>query len=371
MRRIFKPADRREFIGGSDARIIMGEDEGALLRLWREKRGEAQPEDLSGGGVPKAAADQPLGADGRSPNGHAFAAGLPAPAGARRKTPPARPAKPVLAADQSAVLRDRLVAELEALQSADEAASWAHRSLPAKNTLTAADADFVEAGFRAKLAVFGDGRLADGLREAVPGLPGAQPGSPSSRAEKLPAVASEVPAPDAARTSGTEADNRRMDSRGLNEAGSSVRAGIDKSILAISEPRRIRDKEHLKFVSAQACLVCGRQPSDAHHLRSAQPRALSRKVSDEFTVPLCRIHHREVHRGGSEAAWWNGCGIDPHLVAAALWAQTRPGRSIAEVQNHNPSSAPPAARSGPAPGSRLPNSPRNRKTKPIIAAGAQ
>src|SRR5438552_12178081 len=41
-------ADRRAFIGGSDARIIMGDDQGALLRLWHEKRGEAEPEDLSG-----------------------------------------------------------------------------------------------------------------------------------------------------------------------------------------------------------------------------------------------------------------------------------------------------------------------------------
>src|SRR5215216_2687087 len=41
-------AHRRSFVGGSDARIIMGSDEGALLRLWREKRGEAEPEDLSG-----------------------------------------------------------------------------------------------------------------------------------------------------------------------------------------------------------------------------------------------------------------------------------------------------------------------------------
>jgi predicted phage-related endonuclease len=40
--------DRRSFIGGSDARIIMGSDEAALIRLWREKRGETQPEDLSG-----------------------------------------------------------------------------------------------------------------------------------------------------------------------------------------------------------------------------------------------------------------------------------------------------------------------------------
>jgi predicted phage-related endonuclease len=43
----FDRQDRRSFIGGSDARIIMGEDESALLRLWREKRGEANPNDLS------------------------------------------------------------------------------------------------------------------------------------------------------------------------------------------------------------------------------------------------------------------------------------------------------------------------------------
>ena len=40
--------DRRSFIGGSDARIIMGTDQAALLQLWREKRGEAEPDDLSG-----------------------------------------------------------------------------------------------------------------------------------------------------------------------------------------------------------------------------------------------------------------------------------------------------------------------------------
>jgi hypothetical protein len=141
-------------------------------------------------------------------------------------------------------------------------------------------------------------------------------------------------------------------------------------VLAISEPRRIRDKAHRKFVSAQACLVCGRQPSDAHHLRSAQPRALSRKVSDEFTVPLCRIHHREVHRGGDEAAWWDKFGVDPYSVAAALWAQSRLGRSAAEFPNLNESTALPAATPDPSV-SRPPNGPRNRKTKPIIAAGAQ
>jgi hypothetical protein len=156
--------------------------------------------------------------------------------------------------------------------------------------------------------------------------------------------------------------------------GGSIGGGIDKSVLAIGEPRRIRDKAHRKFVSSQACLICGRQPSDPHHLRFAQPRALSRKVSDEFTVPLCRIHHREVHRGANEAAWWNRFGVDPHHVAAALWAQTRPVRSVAERPNHEPSMASSPAAAEPTPVAQPPNGPngpRNRKPKPIIAAGAQ
>jgi hypothetical protein len=79
---------------------------------------------------------------------------------------------------------------------------------------------------------------------------------------------------------------------------------VNKATLSIPEPRRIRDREHVRYVAKQPCLVCGRMPCDAHHLRFAQPRALGRKVSDEFTVPLCRGHHREVHRCGDEAAWW-------------------------------------------------------------------
>ena len=81
-------------------------------------------------------------------------------------------------------------------------------------------------------------------------------------------------------------------------------AKIDKSQLTIAEPKRLRDKAHLKFVASQPCLVCGRQPSDPHHLRFAQPRAIGLKVSDEFTVPLCRGHHRQLHQAGNEVAWW-------------------------------------------------------------------
>src|SRR5438552_1124230 len=72
----------------------------------------------------------------------------------------------------------------------------------------------------------------------------------------------------------------------------------------VAKTIRIRDKDHRKFVSTQPCLVCGRRPADPHHLRFAQPRALGRKVSDEFTVPLCRLHHRELHNWGDEKAWW-------------------------------------------------------------------
>ena len=47
-------------------------------------------------------------------------------------------------------------------------------------------------------------------------------------------------------------------------------------------------------------------------------------MSDEFTVPLCRGHHREAHRCGNEAVWWKKAGIDPTVTARALWLQTNP-----------------------------------------------
>jgi hypothetical protein len=102
-----------------------------------------------------------------------------------------------------------------------------------------------------------------------------------------------------------------------------IPAGVDKSGLAIGAPRRFRDKAHLAFVAAQPCLVCGRRPVDPHHVRFAQGRALGRKVSDEFTVPLCRSHHRVLHRSGSEYLWWENVGIGPLKAARKLWRQTR------------------------------------------------
>ena len=99
---------------------------------------------------------------------------------------------------------------------------------------------------------------------------------------------------------------------------------VNKTILTLPVLRRIRDREHVQSVAKQACLVCGRRPADAHHLRFAQSPTLGRKVSDEFTVPLCRGHHREVHRCGDEAGWWDKAGIDPTVSARALWLKTHP-----------------------------------------------
>jgi hypothetical protein len=105
-------------------------------------------------------------------------------------------------------------------------------------------------------------------------------------------------------------------------------AKIDKAALMLSEPRRYRDKFHLGFVASQPCLLCGRRPSDPHHLRFAQPRALGRKVSDEFTVPLCRVHHRQVHQTGNEAAWWEDMDVDPIPIANGLWEEGRAKRGL-------------------------------------------
>ena len=111
-------------------------------------------------------------------------------------------------------------------------------------------------------------------------------------------------------------------------------ARIDKSLLPIAEQKRLRDKSHLKFVASQPCLVCGRQPSDPHHLRFAQPRAMGMKVSDEFTIPLCRGHHRQLHQIGNEVAWWENLKINALEVAKGLWEQTHP--KSAAKDTHQP-----------------------------------
>jgi hypothetical protein len=232
----------------------------------------------------------------------------------RRQTPQAalrhdakmhrKPAEPVLAPEVSAQMRDRLVAGLDAIASADDAALWAHRSLPAKNRLTEADALNVEEGFRVRLAI-------------LTNLP-----NPSSDIPEAPATSAKPESPnnDSPRSEQdprSKLPQKRWRSKPLDKP-------IDKSILALPEPRGVRDRDHVRYVGKQACLVCGRQPSDAHHLRFTQKSALGRKVSDEFTVPLCRGHHREVHRYGDETAWWRRAGINPTTAARTLWLESNP-----------------------------------------------
>ena len=102
-----------------------------------------------------------------------------------------------------------------------------------------------------------------------------------------------------------------------------ARLKIDKSMLTFGEPKRIRSKEHLRFVASQPCLICGRSPSHAHHVRYAQTKGLSLKVSDEFTVPICAVHHHHIHTTGKEQEWWRELNIDPLVVANRLWQQSR------------------------------------------------
>jgi hypothetical protein len=183
-----------------------------------------------------------------------------------------------LDAEQSAALREKLLAELGNITSADLVPNWARGALTAKNSLTATDAKLVEDAFERRL--------------------------------------SELPSSDAA-AAGPEA----IATTKSTDPGQAK--GIDKSILTVAAPRRYRNREHLRYVAQQACLVCGRKPSDPHHLGFTQPRALGRKVSDEFAVPLCRGHHRAVHRSRDERAWWRQAGIDPIKVARRLWRETR------------------------------------------------
>ena len=196
----------------------------------------------------------------------------------------------------SAALRQRLTAELKDISSAEQAADWAHRVMGAKNSLAATDAEHVEQAFQ----------------------------------ERLVSIVNEAATPAIRKSDAPSRDRARKRQRPVS--------AIDKSALALPAQRRIRDRNHVESVAKQPCLVCGRRPADAHHLRFAQSPSLGRKVSDEFTVPLCRGHHREVHRCGDEAVWWNKIGIDPTTAARVLWLKTHPlasttGQPTAKVQN--------------------------------------
>jgi hypothetical protein len=220
----------------------------------------------------------PSGDDTNRLNGHTHRSARPSSERAGTAVP--NPTPNDLAGKASVSLGDRLVAEIDAFDSVERATEWAQRSMAEKNKLLPADARRVEDAFQAKLDSFPD------------------------------SAGDTVPQRNTTRSRRTES--------------------VDKSALALPEPRRVRDREHLRLVAQKACLVCGRQPSDPHHLRFAQSRAMGQKVSDEFTVPLCRGHHRELHRSGNEAVWWNRQCVDPVGAARALWLESHPLRHFGD-----------------------------------------
>ena len=204
---------------------------------------------------------------------------------------PWTPPKGALAPEASATLRDRLLGELSGLASSEQAAGWAHRALGAKNTLRYVDAAIVEAAFASRMAEFGEGGESP-LPTSAEGR--AETGEPPGRAELMAALrasaklgaATEAPLP---------ADRRRRKQKSreqppstLAQPASLAQPGlkphevpsvnnavgwhVDKSALSLSEPRRYRDRAHLKFVASQPCLRCERQPAEPHHHRVAAER---------------------------------------------------------------------------------------------------
>ena len=229
-----------------------------------------------------------------------------------------RPAKgvlhrpPMLGSAHSAELREQLLRQLAALPAGNDLLAWAKATLPLKNTLLEPDARLVEAAYQTKFedTARPESRIAD-QADALEGAQGASPESLGAAA-----VASEA------------------------ALQPSLPSAHEAGLAHPKEPPRKRSKAHLLFVREQPCLVCRQTPSDAHHLKFAQPRALGRKVSDEFTVPLCRAHHHELHRQGNERAWWGDLQISPLPIAQELWAaspvhdQTNAGVASAALPAH-------------------------------------
>jgi hypothetical protein len=234
-------------------------------------------------------------------------------AGRRARAEKAKP--PTLPPEASEKLREQLISELAQLSEPQALASWAQRVLPMKNQVSAADAQRLEAAFAAKLGELGDV------------------------------------------TAAPQVQSRDVNGDGSHrlDAGSGTEA-----VIAIKKPVRERDRDHLRFVASQPCLVCGRTPSDAHHVKFAEQRAMASKVGDRFTVPICRLHHRELHRLGNERAWWENQGIDPLTVAAGLWERTH---TVAPLETDTSLN-----------GTHLKSDPgvqhQNNETKPIIGPGA-
>jgi ERF superfamily len=186
------------------------------------------------------------------------------------------PRVPPLALGQSAQLRERLLQEISSIATDEGLALWAHRSLRLKNTLTHEDSQALEAAYLSKL---------EGCSK-----------EPLASTEPHPA-----------------------EKQSLGPGNQEASPAADTPVTPLTKSIRKRSKAHLAFVASQPCLICRTSPCDPHHLKIAQPRSLGRKVSDEFTVPLCRVHHQALHRHGNEANWWADMQVAPLPIAKELW----------------------------------------------------
>jgi ERF superfamily len=252
----------------------------------------------------------------------------PEPADASRSpTRTARPVQEKLNAEASTAVTAQLIQDIQTLPEG-ELESRAIAILKAKNRLSAEDAKQLEEAFEARMALQDDSTDAVTMEEPTPSPTEPSKPAPVSpkdikrprrRQRKTNVTGSEIP--ELQGTSPSMIDDGP--SASTRQQADATPARIDKSKLTFGEPRRLRNKAHLKFVASQPCLVCGRSPADAHHLRFTQARAMGLKVSDEFTVPLCRVHHRDVHSHGDEVAWWQQRAIDPLVTSRALWVSTQ------------------------------------------------
>jgi hypothetical protein len=225
--------------------------------------------------------------------------------------------------DQAIASREQLLSELAQIVDVEALTAWAERSLHAKNLLPATDADQIESAFAFKMSELAADLAEEGTLADVQGQPktSSAPPPPSQGT----AGGDGAPVPTSQRSAAVKRKKKWI--TGAEAVSAANRNEVEtRGTPALSgplpKPTRLRDKDHLRFIATQPCLVCGRVPSDAHHLRFAQARALGRKVSDEFTVPLCRTHHRELHRAGDETGWWNQLRLDPIPASRGLWARS-------------------------------------------------
>ena len=229
-----------------------------------------------GSGVGVAADTQPARAPDERPS---------APVALLRKEKAVRLPRTILGPEQSAALRERLLLDLDQLQSADEAADWVHKNLAAKNTLITADADAVEAGFREKLATI---EVASAARQ-----------------EQLHSAPAEDPEPPVGKPFVTTIEDAVAVAPPVTSDNASARR---RRVAA--KTIRLRDKEHCKFVRTRSRASCAaaRRPRPITFgllspVLSAERSAMNtQSQSAGCTIGICTVTAMKPHGGPGSAS---------------------------------------------------------------------